>query len=124
MVGRLCKTYLDLDARCVHLWRQTAQLDGETNLKIRRAPDCVYERFEHDDDCADFNGHVRCEEPTEHFGRFTAFIHPDTSSSESFPLNADNTLLRGCVLRNVEFVYGLVIYTGNQTKVRASFSAL
>jgi magnesium-transporting ATPase (P-type) len=33
-------------------------------------------------------------------------------------LDANNTLLRGCVLRNVEYVYGLVVYTGNQTKVR------
>ena len=33
-------------------------------------------------------------------------------------LSADNLLLRGCVLRNVEFVYGLVVYTGNETKVR------
>jgi hypothetical protein len=101
---------------------QTAQLDGETNLKIRRAPDCVYERFEFDENLADFRGYLRCEEPTEHFGRFTAFIHPDGdvdahTVGESFPLNADNTLLRGCVLRNVEYIYGLVVYTGNQTKV-------
>ena len=33
-------------------------------------------------------------------------------------LEANNTLLRGCVLRNVDYVYGIVVYTGNQTKVR------
>ena len=82
----------------------------------------MFDRFETDAKCLAFNGRVRCEEPTEHFGRFTAFIYPDASSDESFPLNADNTLLRGCVLRNVEFVYGLVVYTGDQTKVwRPSF---
>jgi phospholipid-transporting ATPase len=32
-------------------------------------------------------------------------------------LEANNTLLRGCVLRNVEFVYGIVVYTGDETKV-------
>jgi hypothetical protein len=108
---------------CPLLARQTAQLDGETNLKLRRAPDCIYERFESDERCLAFRGRVRCEEPTEHFGRFTAFIYPDAGSSESYPLNADNTLLRGCVLRNVEWVYGLVVYTGNQTKVRVAGGA-
>lgn len=34
------------------------------------------------------------------------------------PLDANNMLLRGCVLRNVEYVFGLVVYTGNETKVR------
>jgi magnesium-transporting ATPase (P-type) len=106
-----------LCARVPWLEAQTAQLDGETNLKLRRAPDCVFDRFETDVHCLAFNGRVRCEEPTEHFGRFTAFIYPDADSDQSYPLNADNTLLRGCVLRNVEYVYGLVVYTGDQTKV-------
>ena len=38
----------------------------------------------------------------------------------SVPLEANNTLLRGCVLRNVDCIFGIVIYTGNQTKVRTA----
>jgi hypothetical protein len=38
-------------------------------------------------------------------------------------LDASNTLLRGCVLRNVEFIFGLVVYTGNQCKVRVKQQA-
>lgn len=50
---------------------QTAQLDGETNLKLRRSPDAVVSMFLSDAACAAFNGHVECEQPTEHFGKFT-----------------------------------------------------
>jgi magnesium-transporting ATPase (P-type) len=34
-------------------------------------------------------------------------------NKERIPLNADNLLLRGCMLRNTEFAYGIVIFTGH-----------
>ena len=33
------------------------------------------------------------------------------------PLNAENLLLRGSSLRNTNYVYGLAIFTGHDTKV-------
>jgi len=33
------------------------------------------------------------------------------------PLDADNVCLRGSTLRNTEWVYGIAVYTGHQTKV-------
>ena len=33
------------------------------------------------------------------------------------PLNADQILLRGAQLRNTDWIYGLVIYTGRDTKL-------
>lgn len=32
-------------------------------------------------------------------------------------MNIDQLLLRGCELKNTEFVMGLVVYTGHETKV-------
>ena len=32
-------------------------------------------------------------------------------------LNADNLVLRGCSLRNTDWVYGAVVYSGHDTKV-------
>jgi phospholipid-transporting ATPase len=47
------------------------------------------------------------------------------------PLGTDQMLLRGSSLRNTEFVYGLVVFTGHETKImknsvgsRAKFSKL
>ncbi len=50
---------------------QTAQLDGETNLKLRQSTPRVTATFGTDEDCKRFKGYVECEQPTEHFGKFT-----------------------------------------------------
>lgn len=36
---------------------------------------------------------------------------------QKLPLNINNLLLRGCILRNTEWALGLVVYTGKDTKV-------
>jgi magnesium-transporting ATPase (P-type) len=33
-------------------------------------------------------------------------------------LNKDNLLLRGCTVRNTDFIEGMVVYAGNTLKVR------
>ena len=38
-------------------------------------------------------------------------------NNEHIALNNDNILLRGMSLRNTEFVYGLIIYTGPESKM-------
>lgn len=106
---------------------QTAQLDGETNLKLRQSKDETPELVGSDEDVARFRGHVECEAPNGFFGQFTGVIHLPSKSPggamRSLPLEADNTLLRGCKLKNVDHAYGLVVYTGAQTKVRVKQSS-
>ena len=53
-------------------------------------------------------------------GHLTTYDDDQTVFTEVKPLGADNTLLRGCVLRNVDYIYGIVIYTGNETKVHTA----
>jgi phospholipid-transporting ATPase len=33
------------------------------------------------------------------------------------PLEADNVILRGSILRNTEFIYGVTVFTGHETKI-------
>ncbi len=33
------------------------------------------------------------------------------------PLDANNILLRGCILKNTKYAIGLVLYTGHESKV-------
>lgn len=32
-------------------------------------------------------------------------------------MNNNNIILRGCSLKNTEYIYGMVIYTGHHTKI-------
>lgn len=36
---------------------------------------------------------------------------------KSYPLSANQLLLKGSVLKNTEWIIGFVVYTGNQTKL-------
>jgi magnesium-transporting ATPase (P-type) len=60
---------------------QTAQLDGETNLKLRLAPDAVVQLLQSDDDCTRFRATLICEEPNEHFGSFSGNLLVTSSAS-------------------------------------------
>ncbi len=97
---------------------QTAQLDGETNLKLKAAVRQAAEHFTSDQACVAFRGCIKCEAPNAAFDKFAGTLHMQGHHSAAVPLEADNLLLRGCVLRNVDFAYALVTYTGRETKVR------
>ena len=43
-----------------------------------------------------------------------------SSSQSKEPLQANNVLLRGCVLRNTEWIIGMVVNTGHETKIMMS----
>ena len=49
---------------------QTAQLDGETNLKMRNALDKTTAIFTDDASVAAYRGRLVCEEPHENFAKF------------------------------------------------------
>jgi phospholipid-transporting ATPase len=53
---------------------QTAQLDGETNLKIRNAHEKTVPLFQTEEDCATFVGRLVCEEPHENFAKFNGTL--------------------------------------------------
>ena len=106
----------------------TANLDGETNLKLRQMapgllaqqppllPDANRQGAPEISDCVDVPGTVLCDTPNKHLGRFDGtFVAPDGSK---VPLGPNNIILRGTVLRNTAWALGVVIYTGKQTKIQ------
>ncbi|XP_011827134.1 PREDICTED: phospholipid-transporting ATPase IC [Mandrillus leucophaeus] len=93
---------------------ETAELDGETNLKFKMSLEITDQYLQREDTLATFDGFVECEEPNNRLDKFTGTLF---WRNTSFPLDADKILLRGCVIRNTDFCHGLVIFAGADTKI-------
>eukprot|EP00731_Ephydatia_muelleri_P030919 Em0022g433a len=109
---------------------ETSNLDGETNLKIRQPCSAIPHhgggqgQGNHGNDkdaqqqLLELMGQVHCEGPNSRLYEFTGRITCDGSGDENTTsLNANQILLRGAQLRNTDWIYGLVIYTGHDTKL-------
>ncbi|GLD54395.1 phospholipid-transporting ATPase ID-like protein, partial [Lates japonicus] len=93
---------------------ETAELDGETNLKVRQALPVTGDLGDDIEKLADFNGEVRCEPPNNRLDRFMGTL---TFAGQKYPLDNEKILLRGCTLRNTEWCFGLVLFGGPETKL-------
>ncbi|XP_010882025.1 phospholipid-transporting ATPase ID isoform X3 [Esox lucius] len=93
---------------------ETAELDGETNLKVRQALTVTSELGADILKLAEFNGEVICEAPNNKLDKFKGTLYWRGSK---FPLDNEKMLLRGCVLRNTDWCFGMVIFAGLQTKL-------
>ncbi|KAJ7424453.1 phospholipid-transporting ATPase FetA-like protein [Pitangus sulphuratus] len=93
---------------------ETAELDGETNLKVKQALTVTAELGEDLQKLTEFNGEVRCEAPNNKLDKFTGTL---TLRGEKYALDNEKMLLRGCTIRNTEWCFGLVIYAGPDTKL-------
>uniref|UniRef100_A0A4W6FJ88 Phospholipid-transporting ATPase n=1 Tax=Lates calcarifer TaxID=8187 RepID=A0A4W6FJ88_LATCA len=93
---------------------ETAELDGETNLKVRQALPVTGDLGDDIEKLADFNGEVRCEPPNNRLDRFTGTL---TFAGQKYSLDNEKILLRGCTLRNTEWCFGLVLFGGPETKL-------
>ncbi|XP_072424387.1 probable phospholipid-transporting ATPase IA isoform X2 [Chiloscyllium punctatum] len=93
---------------------ETSNLDGETNLKIRQGLPQTAE-LKDIDSLMNLSGKLECESPNRHLYDFVGNIRFDGKST--FPLGQDQILLRGAQLRNTQWVIGIVVYTGHDTKL-------
>ncbi|NWH62786.1 AT8B2 ATPase, partial [Geococcyx californianus] len=87
---------------------ETAELDGETNMKVRQAIPVTSELGD-TSKLAQFDGEVICEPPNNKLDKFSGMLY---WKENKYPLSNQNMLLRGCVLRNTEWCFGLVIFAG------------
>lgn len=96
---------------------QTMNLDGESNLKTRYArQETASSVFEE----SAISGLIRCEQPNRNIYEFTANME---FNSHKFPLTQSNIILRGCQLKNTEWVIGVVVYAGQETKAMLNSAA-
>uniref|UniRef100_A0A4W5PM87 Phospholipid-transporting ATPase n=1 Tax=Hucho hucho TaxID=62062 RepID=A0A4W5PM87_9TELE len=87
---------------------ETANLDGETNLKQRQVVRDLPQGSELTPE--NFHSRIECENPNNDLSRFRGYIKARVG------LHNDNLLLRSCTIRNTETIIGIVVYAGHETK--------
>ena len=114
---------------------ETKNLDGETNLKHKQTVSKdLQARINSPEDAASLRGVITCESPNDQLYKFEGTLHvgrENPMAGDAYSLDHNNLMLRGTSLKNTEWLYGLVVYTGhdtrimrNQSKSRTKFSKL
>lgn len=101
---------------------ETKNLDGETNLKHKKADQLCVKLCSNDRAAINnfTNAEIECDKENEFIYKFNGKIMlPDDAV---VGLGEDQILLRGSSLRNTKFIYGIAVYTGHDTKVMMNSS--
>ncbi|XP_073469514.1 phospholipid-transporting ATPase IB isoform X2 [Aquarana catesbeiana] len=93
---------------------ETSNLDGETNLKIRQGLPATA-ALQSLDDLVKITGRIECEGPNRHLYDFTGNLRLESSSPVA--VGPEQILLRGAQIRNTQWVVGIVVYTGHDSKL-------
>ncbi|KAL8162069.1 hypothetical protein V2J09_013558 [Rumex salicifolius] len=95
---------------------QTVNLDGESNLKTRYAKHLTLLK---DPEKESINGVIHCEKPNRNIYGFLANMEID---GNKVSLGPSNIILRGCELKNTDWVIGVAVYAGRETKAMLNSS--
>jgi magnesium-transporting ATPase (P-type) len=103
---------------------ETANIDGETNLKLREAPSSMKHLTQEGGRTAEgnldkklFTGSFEFEQPNKDIHNFTGAYHLP-GGEEPVPLGPQNMLLRSSLFSNTDWAYGVAVYTGQETKIQ------
>ncbi|CAN6674651.1 phospholipid-transporting ATPase Drs2p [Trichomonascus vanleenenianus] len=98
---------------------ETANLDGETNLKIKQAlPETAH--MVDPAELGRLRGIIQSEQPNSSLYTYEATLE---TQGRKIPLSPDQLLLRGATLRNTPWVHGVVVFTGHETKLMRNATA-
>ena len=102
---------------------ETANLDGETNLKIKQAiPETA--NLVSPNELSRLTGRLRSEQPNSSLYTYEATLTMQAGGGEKeLPLAPDQLLLRGAALRNTQWIHGAVVFTGHETKLMRNATA-
>ncbi|KAL6948829.1 hypothetical protein ACO0QE_001303 [Hanseniaspora vineae] len=100
---------------------ETIALDGETNLKTKNPHPEISKRMSTATGLVNTQGKVTVEDPNMDLYNFDGNIELLDSVSGTwakYSLNSDNVVYRGSILRNTTNCIGMVVYSGEETKMR------
>jgi phospholipid-transporting ATPase len=102
---------------------ETSNLDGEVNLKIKQAlPQTA--SILNPADMSRLQGVIKSEQPNNRLYNYDGALSLTAYGSQhrDLPLDPSQLLLRGAQLRNTSWIYGIVIFTGHETKLMLNSS--
>ncbi|SGZ40243.1 related to Probable phospholipid-transporting ATPase DNF3 [Hanseniaspora guilliermondii] len=100
---------------------ETKDLDGETNLKVKNGHSELYKNLYASSSLQSFQAKIEIDLPNSDLYNFQGNLKTldnNTGEFKTHSLNMDNICLRGSVLRNTDKVLGMVLYSGEETKIR------
>jgi len=100
---------------------ETKNLDGETNLKFQESNEILQKKV-NDKDLSNIKYACITKQPNEFIYKFDATLYETDNDgnienkNNYIILNKNQLLLRGCFLRQTEYIIGAAIYIGQHTK--------
>ncbi|ODQ77312.1 hypothetical protein BABINDRAFT_41667 [Babjeviella inositovora NRRL Y-12698] len=98
---------------------ETANLDGETNLKIKQGREETADLVD-PHSLIGLTGKIMSEKPNSSLYTYEGTL---TLNGREIPLAPDQLLLRGATLRNTAWIHGVVVFTGHETKLMRNATA-
>lgn len=94
---------------------ETSNLDGETNLKLRQSVADTRDLVQ-PHQLAELRGELLCENPNMDLYTFEGTFRLNRSA-EDIPVGFFNVVWRGCRVMNTDWIHGMVVFTGHETKL-------
>ena len=109
------------DAGDNHAFIRTDQLDGETDWKLRKAPALLQQLTELE--LLNLQGHIQYKPPSKMIYNFEGVLEYRDNAGElkKEALGLENTMWSSTILASKKII-GIVIFTGNETRVRMNSS--
>lgn len=94
---------------------QTTNLDGENSLKQKEGLSILSSLIERNLGKINLvRGLIEIEQPNSNIYKTHGTVEVD---SQKYIFSNDNILLRAATLKNTDYVFGIVVYTGKDTKM-------
>lgn len=94
---------------------ETMALDGETNLKSKQATATIAKAIECQEDVITCDAKFVVEDPNQDLYNFEGRVSVDEKTA---PLTVNEIIYRGSILRNTPDALGMVIYSGEECRIR------
>ena len=98
-----------------YLYVDTKNLDGESNLKEKYSVENLKDFDLNQDELSALSGNIMTTVSDEDLNDWEGFLN--YNDLKNIYCTMDNMMLKGTILKNTEYIYGIVIYAGHQTKI-------